>query len=87
MPWSAAFMIIGVFFIMILPVILSDVAEIIRALKGTPRERAPEKPAAPKPSPVYQDICHNKGCPGYGTTLTHKCHDLDCTMHGKKVSA
>lgn len=87
MPWAFAFMVVGMFFVVLLPVILEQVEGIVRAWRQ-PRERAPEKPAAPKPAPVYKDICHDQRCPGYGTTLTHKCHDLDCMMHPKKkVSA
>ena len=34
--------------------------------------------------PVVRDVCHNQKCPGYGKSLAHKCHDLDCKMHPKQ---
>lgn len=89
MPWAAAFMLVGMTFVMFLPIILEQVEGIVRAWKGAPREKVakPEPAKAPYVPPPVQDICHNRSCPGYGTSLAHKCHDLDCTMHGKKVSA
>jgi hypothetical protein len=36
------------------------------------------------PSAAVQNVCHNRKCPGYGKSLQHKCHDLDCKMHPKQ---
>ncbi len=63
-----------------------DVNGISWPFKRAPTRRT-ETTTTPETFAAVQNVCHNRKCPGYGKSLAHKCHDLDCKLHPKEASA